>query len=257
MLEEILDIVRGLARERHDFGDFPYDAFEPGPTELAQGQQAIDLMTALKASLAAAPQRAAQHNIERGVNMRRKIAVVVLTIMFASGSPLFASTPTRSDPTAGADLIAYQFILGSTMKRDGDAAGLFASEAGAAAFESRAVETIREYLQQRGIASEKDSLDTKAKVHFMAAFYGHRIDGSSCKDVYVFYLTASGSEQTPTEEFEDTWEWSSLNSASNADLETSLIRELELALQDFLADRPVVPKNAPLGGSKLPGADEH
>jgi hypothetical protein len=174
--------------------------------------------------------------------MRRGIAVIALVMMFASDSSLFGSSLARREPTAGADLIAYQLTLGSTMKRDGGAAELFANDrTGAAAFESRAAETIREYLRQHGIATEKDSLETKAKVYFSASFYGHRIEASSCKDVYVFYLTASGTEHTPTEGFEETWEWSSLNSASAADLETSLIHELELALQDFLAERPVVP----------------
>ena len=173
--------------------------------------------------------------------MRRGIAGVALVMMFASGSSLFAlSEVVRLAPTAGADLIAYQLTLGSTMKRDGDAVELFANGTGAA-FESRAAETIKKYLRQHGIATEKDSLETKAKVHFSASFYGHRIEASSCKDVYVFYVTARGTEHTPTDEFEDTWEWSSLNSASAADLETSLIHELELALQDFLAERPVVP----------------
>ncbi|HEY0558317.1 MAG TPA: hypothetical protein VGG20_28965 [Thermoanaerobaculia bacterium] len=172
--------------------------------------------------------------------MRRGIAVIALVMMFASGSSLFGSSLTRREPTAGADLIAYQLTLGSTMKRDGDAAELFANDrTGAAAFESRAAETIRKYLRKHG--TEKDSLETKAKVYFSASFYGHRIEASSCKDVYVFYLTASGTEHTPTEEFEETWEWSSLNSQNAADLETSLIHELELALQDFLAERPVVP----------------
>ena len=179
--------------------------------------------------------------------MRRRIAVIALMIMAASGSSLFALSAARRDPTAGADLIAYQLTLGSTMKRDGDAAELFANDrTGAAAFESRAVETIKEYLRQHGIATEKDSLETKAKVHFTVAFYGHRIEESLCKDLYVFYLTAGGTEQTSKDEFEETWGWSSLSSASSADLETSLIHELELALQDFLADRPVVPDKEPL-----------
>src|SRR5262245_58308310 len=108
-----------------------------------------------------------QCNIERGVNMRCGTAVIVLVMLFASGSALFALSAARREPTAGADLIAYQLTLGSTMKHDGDAAELFADDrARAAAFESRAAETIREYLRQRGIATEKDSLETKAKVHF-------------------------------------------------------------------------------------------
>lgn len=180
--------------------------------------------------------------------MRRGIAVMVLVMMFASGPSLFASQVGRREPTAGADLIAYQLTLGSTMKRDGHAAELFANDrAGAAAFESHAVETIRKYLQQHGIAAEEDSSGTKAKVSFTASFYGHRIEGSSCNDVYVFYFAAGGTEQTPTEEFEETWAWSSLGSASANDLEASLIHELELALQDFLANRPVVPDKASPG----------
>lgn len=178
--------------------------------------------------------------------MRRGIVVMALVMMFASGSSLFASQVARREPTAGADLIAYQLTLGSTMKRDGDAVELFANDRTFAAFKSRAAETIKEYLRQHGIATEKDSLESKAKVYFSASFYGHRIEASSCKDVYVFYLNARGTEHTPTDEFEDTWEWSSLNSASAADLETALIHELELALQDFLAERPVVPDKEPL-----------
>src|SRR6185369_13557838 len=109
--------------------------------------------------------------------MRREIVVMALVMMFASGSSLFASQVARREPTAGADLIAYKLTLGSTMKRDGGAAELWT---GAAAFESRAAETIREYLRQHGIATEKDSLETKAKVYFSASFYGHRIEASSC-----------------------------------------------------------------------------
>jgi len=159
---------------------------------------------------------------------------------------LFAWTPRRREPTAGADLIAYQMTVGSTMKRDGDAVELFGNDAArASAFEKAAIEAIKKRLREHGIASEADSVETKARAHFAAAFYGHRIEAVACEDVYVFYVMARGIERKAAEEFEDTWEWSSLNSARGSSLEPSLMSELELALDDYLADRPITASKPP------------
>lgn len=182
--------------------------------------------------------------------MRGKIIATALMTMLACSEVLLARTARRVDPTAGAELIAYRMTIGSTMKRDGAAVELFDDAGRVTAFEKAAIETIKKRFREHGIASEADSLETKARVHFGAAFYGHKIKATSCEDVYVFYLSARGSEHVDDDTFEDTWEWSSLNSADGASLESSLMRELELAIDDYLADRPLVVPEVPANSAQ-------
>jgi hypothetical protein len=164
---------------------------------------------------------------------------LALTCLLVSSS-VSAWTPRRTEPTAGANLIAYQLNVGSTMKRTGDAEELFAGDAtGYGAFKARAEKLIVSSFEQRGIASAPDSLATKARSHFSVGVWGHKISTSVCDNVYVYYLMAHGVHQTEDGEFRDTWEWTALDSSVEDKLASSVLESLNLALVDYLSDRPL------------------
>lgn len=170
-----------------------------------------------------------------------RIAVALTCLIFLPATAP-ASTLHRMEPTAGANLIAYQLDVGSTMKRDGDAAELFANDAnGSATFKARAVQLIRKELETRGIKSEPDSLATKARSYLLVGIWGHKISAAHCDEVYVYYLEAIGSHQTEDGEFDETWKWTALNSAPAGELANTLLKDLELAVSDYLGDRPAAP----------------
>jgi hypothetical protein len=178
--------------------------------------------------------------------MKRVCTLLVVAGLALVTPPVDASTLRRIEPTAGATLIAYQLTIGSTMKRDGEAKELFGDDRRRAdAFEARAVETIVRRLRERGIGSEADSLETKAAAHFLAAFYGHRIEAADCAGAFVYYLSARGMRRADGGESEETWEWTALNSAPAGSLEEALLKDLELALADYLLERPVTSTGPP------------
>ena len=172
--------------------------------------------------------------------MKSARMAVGLTCWVLLSTTASASTPRRMEPTAGANLIAYQLNVGSTMRRDADAEELFANDAsGYATFTVRASQLIVKQLETRGIASEPDSLATKARSYFLVGIWGHKIAAGNCSEVYVYYLEAHGVHQAEDGEFGDTWVWTALNSAPAGELASSLLKDLELALSDYLADRPI------------------
>jgi hypothetical protein len=170
------------------------------------------------------------------MNILRTALALSCVLVSASAS---AWTPRRTEPTAGANLIAYQVVIGSTMKRSGDADELFAHDPPAReALKARVEELIFKALQARGIAAEPDSLETKATAHFAVGVYGHKSSAGGC-DVYLHYVTAHGVRRREDGEFEDTWEWNGLDSAGAEKLASSILESVQIALDDYLADLPL------------------
>ena len=122
----------------------------------------------------------------------------------------------------------------------------------ATTFSKSAIDLIIKRFRERGITSEADSLETKAKSHFIASFYGHKIERNGCRDTYVYYLVARGIHQNETGDFEDTWEWTALNSSADGSLEEKLLNDLRLALADYLADRPIKEHNSASAVNRQP-----
>lgn len=171
--------------------------------------------------------------------MRGTRLAVGLLCLILSPVAAYATTARRIEPTGGANLIAYQLDIGSTMKRDSDAEELFADDARAqATFIDDAKRLIVQQLEARGIAAEYESLTTKAPSHFLVGIWGHKIAGNPCAETYVYYVHASGAHQTGDGEYHDTWEWTALNSAPAGELGTALLKDLKIALEDYLSDRP-------------------
>ncbi|MGV8040435.1 MAG: hypothetical protein AB2L07_10270 [Thermoanaerobaculaceae bacterium] len=178
--------------------------------------------------------------------MKNPIVTVALTLVCIASANARAEMNSRRDPTAGASVVAYRVTIGATMKDDGHATELFASDsAGYAEFERRATKLVEEQLRSHGMRAVPESESPKERVYLMIGFWGHRVDSSSCPETYVYYFSAKGIEHTQADTFEDTWEISWLGSAGQTQLQETMLRSLRLALDDYLSDRPASSQSAP------------